>query len=235
MGFSPRRPTGGLRERDPEEGGSSRGGRSPGAATGRAHLLLARCGPEGRLGPCERLRPGGPAPADPELLPRERGGCHGRLLLSRSGPRGEDAAFLLPCPLLPVAFPRNTPWFPEAGRGVHPEQKPAPPPAPQRLATAPLPASLGRRTGSPGWGELFLESERRLRPALSLSHTLQVVEGFPSTTDPLTLHLSSGARSGEAEGAETLGSPLPGSGDLPWTPAGEEMETWGKGRPQAAG
>ena len=31
MGFSPRRPTGGLRERrDPEEGGSSRGGRSPG-------------------------------------------------------------------------------------------------------------------------------------------------------------------------------------------------------------
>lgn len=29
--------------------------------------------------------------------------------------------------------------------------------------------------------------------------------------------------------------PFSGSGDLPWTSAKEEMETWGKGRPPAAG
>lgn len=55
----------------------------------------------------------------------------------------EDATFLLPCPL-PVAFPRNTPWFPEAGHGGC-----------TRNATLPRPPVLRaalRFLSEPAWG-----------------------------------------------------------------------------------
>ena len=73
---------------------------------------------------------------------------------------GKDAAFPLPRPL-PVAFPRNIPWFPEAGRRVlrpEPNRAALPPPAPGGPHSRPAP---GREHEAPAGAQRLLESVRR--------------------------------------------------------------------------
>lgn len=110
------------------------------------------------------------------------------------GAAGEGAAFPFPC-LLPVAFPRNTPWFPEVGRGVHPELNPDPPPCSPHRATAPLGTSLGRKPEARPGRSYSLSPDRGPRSAIPPFYfsllcplppiSLQVVEGVSLNHRPL--------------------------------------------------
>lgn len=133
----------------------------PGASAGACHWPGAPpCPKVGSPGPPQLPRAsqaGWPSTCQPESFPRRAL----RMAQAASlgvGPSGEGAAFPLACPL-PVAFQRNTPWLPEAGRREHPERNPM-----RRATTAPLWTSLARVQEALTGVQLFLASREEASP-----------------------------------------------------------------------
>ena len=211
---SRRRQTGSLRGEGKSGGGWEHEGRVGGLPGARRLTRLPRGQPPGPgAGACHwpgapprrvlgsqgprqtrRASPAGwPSTGRPEPFPGRALRMAGAATLG-IGAAGEDAAFPFPC-LLPVAFPRNTPWSPEVGRGVHPELNPDPPPCSPHRATAPLGTSLGRKPEARPGRSYSLSPERGPRSALPPFYfsllcplppiSLQVVEGVSLNHRPL--------------------------------------------------
>lgn len=191
------------------EGESTRGGRSPGPATWRGRVSLAGRTSSSRAGvPRAASAPASVAGQVAQHLlilssypesaedgtgghswgPGLREGC--RIPPSLSPPRCFSQKYYL--------VPRG--WAPGAPRTSFLSS------CTRCLATAPLPTSPGREPEAPVGAQLFLELEEEASPGFipfphqpplpASPNTPQVVEEFPTITDPFNLRLSSGAPSG---------------------------------------